>query len=1210
MSNVSPVDNKRTPVVEAKIDGQEFLCVVDTGASISLVSKEKWESCFPNHLPLAAEIVAETAINTPMGILGKIFLTVQVGSSEKEHEFYIVESLGSDVILGLDWILSNKGIIDLNEQMLKFPDGTTEPILLQNLGLSSKMIVVLQEDVEVPGRHEVVRRAMLKNPCVSECILEPNFDLMNKGVMVARALVKPLQQTVPVHIINPGHLPIKLHKGQTVGQLQGIEMEREDPVLSYDGGSDEFEFDLCHLLPEQQTKMKEFLWHNKSIFARNINELGTTTKAEHLIDTGGSHPIKQLPRRLPNVLREEVNRQVGEMLDSGVIRPSKSPWASPIVLVKKKDGTWRFCVDFRKLNDVTVKDSFPLPQINDLLDTLAGQRYFTTLDLASGYWQVSMENSSIEKTAFVIPGGGQFEFTKMAFGLTNAVPTFQRLMSNVLAGLLNNKCLVYIDDVLVVGKDFEEHMENSKEVFHAISNAGLKLKPSKCFFAKSSVKFLGFEISDKGLLPDEEKVKAIHDYAAPTDETSLRRFLGLASCYRRFVSGFSEIAAPLHRLLQKGSKFCWTKECDAAFEQLKAELQSSPLLGFPFLDKEFILCTDASDAGVGAILSQKDDNGKEFVISFASKAFSGAEKRWTTMEKEAFAVVWGLQYFHAYVYGQKVVVFTDHKALQWLRNLKSPNGKIARWLLKLEQYDYVVAHKPGSQMVHADALSRAPVDFVRIEMLNEAEISVLQVEDPDIGVALRWIQDNDKEALLPDDASESLQVLYNIRKTMFVINNVLYREWRGSDGIRRLQVVLPLKLRKEILEKAHANVGHMSTAKTFGVIQSNYYWPGFYADVDEFCKSCDICHRTKVVPRPRWPMQPLPVIPIPFYMVGVDIVGPLKCTRQGNKYILVAIDYYTKYTEAIAMKNQEAETVVRALEDIFSRHGLPGVLLTDQGANFQSKLVKSMCQMFNIDQRRTTAYHPQTNGLCERFNQTLKALLRARVNKDQDNWDEELPNVLLSYRIAKQETTGISPFELLYGRQARLSFSACPSDGLSIPTHGPGKYLENLRVRQEELRTAVSTRLEKAQERQKRGYDTRYKSVKADEFQVGDLVLLRDHRARGLSQKYKGPFQIVKVMNGTYEIQSLHDNKCKIVNHNALKYYNVDLQVEERVEVERKLDQDSEDDSEYEDLLFDSIEETERPINFAENPEPENRRYNLRRNRTQPDRYGIPVYDY
>ena len=925
---------------------------------------------------------------------------------------------------------------------------------------------------------------------------------------------------------------------------------------------------------------------------------------------GGNHPIERLPRRLPNVLRQEVDKQVGEMLDSGVIRPSKSPWASPIVLVKKKDGAWRFCVDFRKLNDVTVKDSFPLPQINDLLDTLAGQRYFTTLDLASGYWQVPMEKSSIEKTAFVIPGGGHFEFAKFAFGLTNAVPTFQRLMSNVLAGLLNNKCLVYIDDVLVVGKDFEKHFENLKEVFHAISSAGLKLKPSKCFFAKKSVKFLGFEISDQGLSPDEEKLHAIHDYAPPTEETSLRRFMGLASYYRRFVSGFSEIAAPLHRLLQKGSKFCWTDECDAAFQSLKTQLVSSPILGFPCLDREFILYTDASDAGVGAILSQKDDNGEEFVISFASKAFSGAEKRWTTMEKEAFAVVWGLQYFHAYVYGQKVVVFTDHKALQWLRDLKSPNGKLARWLLKLEQYDYVVAHRPGSQMTHVDALSRAPVGFIRVEVLNEVEVSVMQVEDPDIGVALRWIQDNDREALLPDDASESLKILYNIRNTLFIVNNVLYREWRGSDGIRRLQVVLPRKLRKEILERAHANVGHMSTGKAFGLVQSNYYWPGFYSDVDEFCKSCDTCLRTKTVPRPRWPMQPLPVIPMPFYMIRVDIVGPLKRTRQGNKYILVAIDYYTKFTEAMAMKDQEAEIVARALEEIFSRHGLPGVLLTDQGTNFQSNLVKSMCRMFNIDQRRTTAYHPQTNGLCERFNQTLKALLRARVNKDQDNWDEELPHVLLSYRICKQETTGFSPFELLYGRQPRLSFSVCPSDGLPTPTHGPGKYLEDLRDRHEELRTAVTERVEKAQKRQKREYDSRYKVARSIEFRLGDLVFLKDNRARGLSQKYIGPFQIVKVMNGTYEIQSLRDNKSKVVNHNALKHYNVELQRDEINEAEHVLEHESDDDSEFEDLLIETVEREEQPIRLMEDPEQIVRPYNLRRNRREPERYGVPVYDY
>ncbi len=253
-----------------------------------------------------------------------------------------------------------------------------------------------------------------------------------------------------------------------------------------------------------------------------------------------------MPRRLPNALRPVVEEQVSEMLEKEVIQPSNSPWASPIVLVRKKDGTWRFCIDFRKLNEVTIKDAFPLPQIADLVDSLSGHKYFSTLDLASGYWQVPMEESSQEKTAFVIPGGGHFEFLRMPFGLTNAVPTFQRLMSVVLEGLLPLRCLVYLDDVLVIGRSFEQHLENLESVLKAISDAGLKLKLAKCQFAQSTVDFLGFTISDSGLAPDPKKVEAISRYPTPTDLTELRRFLGMASYYRRFISGFSDIATPLN----------------------------------------------------------------------------------------------------------------------------------------------------------------------------------------------------------------------------------------------------------------------------------------------------------------------------------------------------------------------------------------------------------------------------------------------------------------------------------------------------------------------------------------------------------------------------------------------------------------------------------------------------------------------------------------
>ena len=350
-----------------------------------------------------------------------------------------------------------------------------------------------------------------------------------------------------------------------------------------------------------------------------------------------------------------------------------------------------YCIDFRRLNEVTVKDAFPLPQVADLIDTLAGHKYFSTLDLASGYWQVPMEKSSQEKTAFVIPGGGHYEFLRMPFGLTNAVPTFQRLMSAVLQGLLPLKCLVYLDDVLVIGRSFEEHLQNLEAVLQAIGKAGLKLKASKCYFGHSSVRFLGFIISSSALAPDPEKVAAIMEYPIPRNLTELRRFLGMTSYYRRFISGFSDIASPLNQLTQKDIPFVWNTNCELAFEVLKEQLVS-PVLGFPNLDGDYILYTDASDVGVGAVLAQENEQGDIYVISYASKAFSGSEKHWTTTEKEAYAIVWALQYFHPYVYGRKVTIYTDHKALKWLRDIKQPNGKLARWILKLEEYDYTIEH--------------------------------------------------------------------------------------------------------------------------------------------------------------------------------------------------------------------------------------------------------------------------------------------------------------------------------------------------------------------------------------------------------------------------------------------------------------------------------------------------------------------------------------
>eukprot|EP00794_Sanderia_malayensis_P006722 gene6722-7482_t len=671
-----------------------------------------------------------------------------------------------------------------------------------------------------------------------------------------------------------------------------------------------------------------------------------------------------------------------------------------------------------------------------------------------------------------------------------------------------------LDDVLCFGSSLEEHLANLQDVFEAIRKAGLKLNPKKCVFAKTKVRFLGYELSGEGLPPDSEKVSAIKEFPQPVDVTSLCSFLGMMGYYRRFVNGFSKIAAPLHKLLQKDVKFLWDEHCQKAFDELKNALISAPVMAFPRFDREFVLYTDASDIAVGSILAEKDDSGVERTVAFASRALTGCEKNWTTTEKEAFAVVWGLDHFNAYVYGHKVVVYSDHRALQWLRNIKHPSGKLARWILKLEEFDYSIVHRAGTLMAHADVLSRAPANGVKVIGMTAEELLDAQLLDNAIGTVFGWVTDGVRPDSISTD-SRVLKILYKLFESLLINGQgLLCRKWFDYNSEKiRTQIVVPEGMQKKVIAQAHSTCGHMGVAKTFEQVQRNYYWPGFNKAVEVFCKTCDTCARNKVVPRPRYPMKPIEVILIPFHMVGVDVIGPLVRTRAGNRYILTLIDYFTKYTEAIPLPNQEAETVARALEEIFARHGMPAVILTDQGSNFESKIIQSICSLFGIEKRRTTPYHPQTDGLCELFNGTLKSFLRKRVNRDRDNWDEQIAAALLAYRSSMQASIGLSPFEMLYGREATLPLSVDREDNTLKPIQGSTKYLSELKDRFSHLKEIASNRQKAAQQKQKKLYDARNRVESKKDFVAGDLVLLRNQRARGLDDKFIGPFEIVTTMD-------------------------------------------------------------------------------------------------
>ncbi len=425
----------------------------------------------------------------------------------------------------------------------------------------------------------------------------------------------------------------------------------------------------------QKEKLHALLVEFEDVFSTGPADMGRTSLTSHKIDTGGQRPIKQQPRRLPYSKLETAQNAIKEMHEQGVIEPSISQWCAPIVLVKKKDGTQRFCVDYRKLNEITKKDSFPLPRIDTTLDALAGSRWFSTLDMKSGYWQVDGDKSDREKTAFS-SGCGLWQFTVMPFGLCNAPATFERLMELVLSGLPWSVCLLFLDDILVHARTFDEEIFNLRQVFSRLRVANLKLNPKKCVLFRTRVLYLGHVVTQEGISTDQSKVEAVTNW--PTPKNKRRGFLGLCSCYRKFIKSFANIAGPLHRLREKETEFVWTVQCNEAFLKLKQLLTTAPILAYPIASGRYTLDTDASGKAIGALLSQ-EQNGHERVIAYYSRSVTRRERNCCVTRKELLAVVKAIEKFHYYLYGQRFVVRTDHASLKWLFNFRQPEGQVARW---------------------------------------------------------------------------------------------------------------------------------------------------------------------------------------------------------------------------------------------------------------------------------------------------------------------------------------------------------------------------------------------------------------------------------------------------------------------------------------------------------------------------------------------------
>ncbi|KRX76089.1 Transposon Tf2-9 polyprotein [Trichinella sp. T6] len=802
------------------------------------------------------------------------------------------------------------------------------------------------------------------------------------------------------------------------------------------------------------------------------------------------------------------------MLERGLIEPAEGPWSSPVVLAKKKEGSSRFCVDYRRLNEVTRKDAQPLPRIDVTLDALAGAKWFTTLDLASGYWQVEVDKRDREKTAFATPLG-LYQFKVMPFGLCNAPGTFQRLMERTLSDLVGKSCLVYLDDIIVFSATEEEHLTRLEEACH--HTRGVRDRLTK----------------------NSGSLTVAH--------TPLRE------------------GGPLHELTRKGEKWQWGPRQEGAFTTLKNLLVSTPILGHPDFSRPFVQDVDASDAAIGAVLSQTMENGNQVVIAYISRALTRPEQRYCVTRKEMLALVWAVKQFRPYLYGQKFTARTDHNSLRWLRNCREPEGQVARWLEQLAEYQFDVVHRPGKQHGNADALSRqsckqcgmgSPCQAISLNAIScgrENMIKQWQEDDPEIQQVIKWLSTNS----WPDKAPEGSRILKSLwaqRRRMKMTNGVLTREWEALGTNKKTMLpVIPRARVPEVLDLIHSHPtgGHLRVAKSLEKIRQRFYWPQQREDVEDWCRTCDACASRKAPQaKARAPMQIQPV-GYPFQRIGVDVLGPLEETKRGNRYLLVICDYFTKWPEAFPMPDAEATTIARHLVNgIFCRFRAPETIHSDQGRNFESALIKELCELFGTSKTRTTAYHPQSDGLVERMNRTLVDVLAATSIEEPGEWDEYIDRVLLAYRTSVHHTTAATPSRILYGQEVRLPVDLIYDQPDGKPQQTTSQYIRQLRQDLERLYSDVRQRAGMEQKRQKDWYD---KHARGTLFEPGDRVWLQIPRNSKLGPNWEGSYRVLKRLDGcTYRVQQCRGKKKVVVHFDRMKPYAERVPRSTRVQPERK----------------------------------------------------------
>lgn len=1118
----SDVDRAPLLKLRGRIDGREAVFLIDCGASCNFMAASFAER---NHIATKRGRKRMT-VTLADGTRKDTRSTVQqapmtIGAYSDRLNCICLPLQGYDVILGMPWLRRENPHIDWR---------------------SHRLII----------QRESGRRFELKTDQINSAQDQPSLRSLPKtmSVAIAKSQPTPLIRSADTK----GRLQLirwrEVRAAQKQGQLEYVYVIYANPIdpTNSDGKAKTAQSDIrlnqvMARVPDREregleSESQRVLREYRDVFPDALPaSLPPRRDVDHRIElVPGSSPTSRPTYRMSPSELDELKKQLQELTAADFIQPSKSPFGAPVLFVKKKDGGLRMCVDYRQLNQITIKNRYALPRTDELFDRLQGAKFFSKLDLRSGYHQIRIVEGDIYKTAFRTRYG-HFEFKVLPFGLTNAPATFMRLMNDIFREMLDECVIVFLDDILIFSKTMEEHRRHVRAVLDKLRQHKLYAKESKCALFQRQVEFLGHIIDSEGLHVMQDKVKAIRDWPVPRNVADIRSFLGLVGYYRRFISNFSHIASSITALLHKDTAFDWGAEQQAAFAALKQAITNAPVLILPDPSKPYTVTTDASDFAIGATLSQETAHGLQ-PIAFLSKKLLPAEMNYPVHDREMLSIICALKEWRHYLHGQKFTILTDNVSLKWFHTKEILNQRQVRWMEYLQEFDHSIVHQKGKDNVVADGLSRRPDHRDKDD--SELEVNVHQVSE----IKVDQIEERCKRAYPSDGLAQ--QVLRGDKSVrhMHIENGLIYFQ------PKRIYVPATAPdVRTDILSECHDRPlsGHLGSSKTIESVTRHFYWPRMHNDIKRYVSSCFSCQANK--PSQRLPMgllQPLPIPDRPWQQVTMDLITQLPRTKDGHDAIVVFVDKLSKMVHWVATHTAvtAAELARLMFDHVVRLHGLPESIVSDRDTRFTSHFWSSLWELCGTKLAMSTAFHPQTDGQTERANRTLEEMLRHYVSTQQDDWDMRLTAAEIAFNNSVHASTGFTPYYMNSGQHPRLAIDLASAAGARVRNPASANRLAEW---QQAIDRAKEC-LREAQERQARYANQQRREIT---FSVGDKVWLSTahlnlvgadshlNRTNKLLGKYVGPYAIKKVVSPVaYELELPASMKIHPVFHvSKLKPY-------------------------------------------------------------------------